>query len=167
MDIMIMGKNPNYLGAYDLYDLNVSEITVTIKKFTEDDVVANGQTSKCAVMHFEESYKPMIINPTNKKVLAKLFHSKLSENLIGKKIIIHYEKVKAFGKIHDALRIKDELPKAAPVQVQKCELCEKSIAGAGKMNPVQMAAYTKSKYGKMLCADCATKEKEKIDNENN
>ena len=27
------------------------------------------------------------------------------------------------------------------------------------MNPVQMAAYTKSKYGKMLCADCAYKMK--------
>lgn len=35
-DIMLMGKNPNYIGAYDLYDLDVKEITVTIKNFREE-----------------------------------------------------------------------------------------------------------------------------------
>ena len=43
MDIMIMGKKSELSWRIDLYDLNVSEITVTIKKFTEDDVVANGK----------------------------------------------------------------------------------------------------------------------------
>ena len=31
-DIMLMGKNPNYLGSWDLYDISSQEITVTIKK---------------------------------------------------------------------------------------------------------------------------------------
>ena len=82
-DIMLMGKNPNYIGAYDLYDLDVKEITVTIKNFREEEVVTNGKSEACAVMYFEEDFKPMIVNPTNKKVLAKLFHSKLTEKMVG------------------------------------------------------------------------------------
>ena len=53
-DIMLMGKNPNYIGAYDLYDLDVKEITVTIKGFKEEEVVTNGKTELCAVMYFED-----------------------------------------------------------------------------------------------------------------
>ena len=159
-NIMEMGKNPNYLGSYDLYDLNTSEIIVTIKAFKEEEVVNNGSKEVCAVMYFEEKYKPMIINPTNKKTLAKLFHTVMSEKIIGNKICIKIEKVKAFGKFHDALRIKDTLPKVEPPEF--CELCKKAIAPAGGMSSSQVAAYTKSKYGKKLCGECAAAENQKM-----
>lgn len=154
--IMEMGKNPNYLGSYDLYDLNTSRIVATISSFKEEDVVANGQTQRCAVMHFEENIKPMIVNPTNKKRLAKLFKTVMVEKLVGKKIYIGIEKVKAFGANHDALRVCFDLP-PADSPVIKCEACGKDIAPMAGMNSEQVAAYTKSKYGKSLCGNCASK----------
>lgn len=163
-NIMEMGKNPNYLGSYDLYDLNIDCISVTIKAFREEDVVNNGQKEKCAVMYFEEAYKPMIINPTNKKTLARLFHSVMSEKLVGKRVNIGIEKVKAFGKIHDALRIKDNLPEQTKAKNEKCEQCGNEITAMSNMSSAQMAKYTKSKYGKALCADCAMKAKESAEN---
>ena len=38
-----------------------------------------------------------------------------------------------------------------------CEECGQVIEGFGKMNADEMAAYTKQKYNKCLCADCAQK----------
>lgn len=171
-DIMTMGKNPNYIGSYDLYDLAVKEITVTIKGFKEEEVVTNGKTELCAVMYFEENFKPMIVNPTNKKTLAKLFHTKLTEKMVGKRISIHIEQVKAFGKIYDALRIKDTLPRAASAKKYFCESCGGEIKASYGMDAERVSAYTKEKYGKALCSECATKEnqknmEEKINNENN
>lgn len=160
-DIMEIGKNPNYLGSYDLYDLNTPEITVTIKKFAEEEVTTNSKTEKCAVMYFEENYKPMIVNPTNKKRLAKLFKTKMSEKMVGKRITIYIEKVKAFGKIHDALRIKETLPTTKTDMIFNCENCNGIISAAGKMSAEQTAAYTKNKYGRALCVACATTESKK------
>lgn len=169
-DIMLMGKNPNYIGAYDLYDLDVKEITVTIKGFKEEEVVTNGKSEACAVMYFEENFKPMIVNPTNKKVLAKLFHSKLTEKMVGKRITIHIEQVKAFGKIYDALRIKDVLPRETSAKKYYCADCGGEIAAAHSMTSGQISAYTNQKYGRSLCEACATKEnknKGEVNNENN
>ena len=155
-DIMKMGKNPNYLGSWDLYDMNPQEITVTIKAIRDEEVINNGKSECCTVAQFMEDYKPMILNLTNKKILAKLYKTKAVEELIGKRITIGYEKVKAFGKISDALRIKPILPAAAKSLLEKCENCHGDILGASGMASAQVAAYTQSKYGKKLCAKCAT-----------
>lgn len=153
MNIMEIGeRNPNYLGSYDLYDLNTQEIVVTIDRFAEENVVTNGQSEKHAVLHFKEKYKPMILNVENRKRLARLFHTVLGENMCGKKIKIHIEKTKAFGKIHDALRVMTELPDERPIV---CEDCGNTICAFGKYNAGQMASYTKTKYGKALCENCA------------
>jgi len=156
---MEIGKNPNYIGSYDLYDLNVNETTVTIAGFREDNVVTNGQTEKCAVMTFKENYKPMIINPTNKKTLSRLFHTVMGEKMVGHKISIKIEKVKAFGKLFDALRIKETLPAQTEEKCEKCEECGKDIKPIAGMNSAQVAKYTKSKYGYAYCSECAVKAK--------
>ena len=42
------------------------------------------------------------------------------------------------------------------VKAFKCESCGKNIMARGNMDAAGMAKYTKQKYGKALCADCAT-----------
>jgi len=154
-DIMLMGKNPNYLGSWDLYDEPNKEITATISRI-KDEVVKNaGQTETCTVMYFTESVKPMILNLTNKKMLARLFKSKSCASFCGKRITIGYDQVKAFGALHDALRIRPTLP-AAPVVI-KCENCGSDIVPAFKMDVQTLAAYTLKQYGRRLCAECAQK----------
>jgi hypothetical protein len=158
-DIMLMGKNPNFLGSWDLYDVPNQEITVTISKITDEEVINNGKSEGCTVAHFEENCKPMILNLTNKKTLARLYKTKDSAKLIGKRITIGYEKVKAFGKISDALRIKNVTPSAPSVVLPKCADCGKDITAAFGMTPETLAAYTTKSYGRQLCSDCAKKAK--------
>ena len=43
MDIMRMGKNPNYMGSWDLDDLPNREITLTIERIVDEEVFTNGQ----------------------------------------------------------------------------------------------------------------------------
>lgn len=157
-DIMRMGKNPNYLGSWDLDELPNREITLTIDRIVDEEVVANGQKETCTVAHWtDKANKPMILNVTNKKTICKLYKTKDTEKLKGKALIIGIEKVKAFGGVHDALRIRLRMPPAQQQGVlPKCEQCGKDINAAGKMTPEQTAAYTKQKYGQALCAECAT-----------
>ena len=157
-DIMKMGKNPNYIGSWDLYDISSQEITVTIKAIKDEEVINNGKSECCTVAYFSEDCKPMILNLTNKKTLSKLYKTKAVEQLIGKRITIGYEKVKAFGKVSDALRIKSVVPNSPKVELPKCSECNGNISAANGMTPEQVADYTKSKYGKCLCALCATKQ---------
>lgn len=159
MDIMKMGKNPNYLGSWDLEDVPNHELTLTIKEIAEEKVVTQTQQEIVAVCRFKEDYKPMILNPTNKKRLVKLYKTRDSEKLAGKRITITTEKVRAFGDIHDALRIKTVVPPAGkkPAAVIKCESCGKPIEPRSNMTAEQFAEYTRGKTGKALCWDCATK----------
>ena len=162
MDIMKMGKNPNYLGSWDLLELPNKEKTFVIGKIEDEEVVVNGKSENCTVCYFTDtSYKPMILNVTNKKTLCKLYKTKETEKLKGKAVIVGVERAKAFGDIHDALRIKAIVPQVQNGVAPKCENCKKDISAFGGMNPVQVAAYTKKQYGKALCSECATAEKNK------
>lgn len=156
-DIMRMGKNPNYLGSWDLDEQPNREITLTIEKIVDEDVVASGQKEVCTACHWtDRAYKPMILNVTNKKTICKLYKTKDTEKLCGKSVIIGIERVKAFGDVYEALRIRPRVPQVQTAAAPKCENCGKEIAASGNMAPAQVAAYTKKKYGKCLCGECAT-----------
>lgn len=156
-DIMKMGQNPDYLGSWDIEGLPGKTVTLTIEKIVDEEVVAVGQKEVCTVCHWtDKNFKKMILNVTNKKTLCKLYKTKDTEQLKGKSVVIGIEKVKAFGDIHDALRIRKLVPQKTDAPVQKCEECGKDIAASNNMTSEQVAAYTKKKYGKCLCAICAT-----------
>lgn len=155
-DIMRMGKNPNFLGSWDLDELPNREITLTIDRIVDEEVVANGQKETCTVAYWtDKTSKPMILNVTNKKTICKLYKTKDTEKLKGKAVIIGIERVKAFGDTYEALRIRPRVPQVKTAAAPKCEQCGKDINAAGSMNPQEVAAYRKKRYGKALCDDCA------------
>ena len=156
-DIMKMGKNPNYLGSWDVEELPNKEAVLIIDHIVDEEVVTNGQKEICTVIHWtDRTFKPMIANITNKKALARLYKTKDTEKLKGKAVVIGIDRVKAFGDTHDALRIRHRIPQVQTKAAPKCDQCGNDIAASGNMNPDQVAAYTKAKYGKCLCAGCAT-----------
>lgn len=155
-DIMQMGKNPNYLGSWDLEDMPGREAVLTIGSIRDEEVVTNGKSEVCTVCYWTgNGFKPMILNVTNKKTLCRLYKTKSTEKLCGKSVIIGIEKVRAFGAVHDALRIRSRMPQQAEA-VQNCQNCGNPIAAYDRMDPAQTAAYTAKKYGRPLCAACAS-----------
>lgn len=158
--------NPNYLGAYALD--NGQDIVLTIKKVQEETVVGtDGKKENCVVCHFSENVKPMILNSTNMKMITKLYKTPYIEEWSGKKIQIGIEKVKAFGDITEALRVRKIIPKvqtASTTNSPKCQKCGNIISPAGGMTADKVAEYTTNKYGITLCSICAHKLQEEMKN---
>lgn len=159
--------DPNYLGSWDLQNGN---ITVTIKR-VEQKLIFNQTKQKeeaCAIAEFTDpGIKPMVLNKTNCKTVQKLTGSPFIESWAGQRVEIKVEKVKAFGEVVDALRISKTAPAAAqkpqpqPQEPIKCVDCGETVTEFGGYSPQQVAANTKFKYGRVLCAECAKKAKEK------
>ena len=145
--------NPDYLGSYALEP--GQDLIVTIKSVCNEEVTgSDGKKDICSVIHFVENVKPMILNATNNKTIAKLFKTPYIEEWSGRKIQIYTEKVRAFGEIWDALRIRPYLPVE---QELICADCGKKIEAFGKSSAEVVAKHTLKTYGRMLCSECATK----------
>lgn len=146
-------SNPNYLGAYSIED--GKDLVLTIGAVKQEEVIGtDGKKEDCIVCYWAEPQKPMILNATNAKMIQKLLNTPYIEQWAGHKVQIGIEKVKAFGDVVEALRVRKFLPKAIAI---KCETCKKDIIASNGMSPDQLAAYTAQKYGKKLCAACALK----------
>ena len=149
--------NPDYLGAYSLED--GKDIILTVDRVTREVVTGpEGKKEDCTVVHWRENQKPMILNATNAKMIEKLLKTPYIENWSGHRLQIGISKVKAFGEVVDALRIREFLPAAVSIP---CEKCGQPITGAHGMNAEQLADYTRQKYKKALCSKCATQEANK------
>lgn len=99
----------DYLGSHNLE--KGEEMLLTISKFEGEEEVttADGKKSK-QVLYFKEPVPKMIMNITNGNTLTQLYGSH-PDNWIGKQIQVFATEVKAFGKVQDALRIRDFIPK--------------------------------------------------------
>ena len=155
--------NPNYLGAYSIE--NGQDLILTIKYVQEEKVTGtDGKKDDCVVCHFVENAKPMILNATNMKTITKLYKTPYIEEWAGKKIQIGVEKVKAFGDVVEALRVRNRIPNIQTVTLPKCEICGNDIQSLSSMTAEQVASYTKNKYGQALCTACATKKAQEVKN---
>lgn len=162
--------NPNYLGSYAIDEGKT--VTATIKSVAKEKVIGEGgATEDCIVCHFAEAdVKPMILNATNCKKLAKLTGTPYIENWTGKKIVIGVEKIRAFGELVEALRIQklaDSKSASAPAKTESkgeeiiCEDCKEPIVASFGLSAAEIAAKTKETYKKVLCPECAAKLKAK------
>jgi hypothetical protein len=149
--------NPEYLGAYSLED--GKDIVLTIDYIKVETVTGtDGKKEDLPVCHWKEPEKSMILNATNMKMIAKVLNSNYVEDWSGKKVQIGTEKVRAFGDVVDALRIRRYAPKQTSTAHAElvCADCGKPITDAYGMSAAQVADSTSKKYGRQLCADCAT-----------
>lgn len=152
--------NPDYLGAYSL-DENETRV-LTIKEVKQELIAGiNGKKEECILCYWQENEKPMILNATNCKTIAKLYNTPYIEDWTGRKIAIKAEMVNAFGEMISALRIQSFIPNQTKVSTI-CADCGNKIQELNGNTPQQIASYTYKKYGKSLCSDCAKKEAEKV-----
>lgn len=98
----------DYLGSHHLED--GEEMILTIAKFDGEENVQTAEGKKVKqVLYFKEDVPKMIMNITNGNTISALYGTH-PENWIGKKIQVHSTKVKAFGEMKSALRVRDSIP---------------------------------------------------------
>lgn len=104
-------QNPDYIGAYTIMDgTEGKELTVTVNSVTRDQITgADGKKEECTVCYLQ-GQKPMILNSTNQKIMAKLFGSPYIEDWVGKSMTLYVARIKAFGDTVDALRVRPTPP---------------------------------------------------------
>ena len=150
--------NPNYMGTFS-FDPGKDKI-LTIDHVSKDvEVIGeDGKPERKTVVYWKEKELPWILNVTNCKTLASLSGSNYIEDWAGLRIQLFIDnKVKAFGTITDGVRVRNKPPEETKIP---CEECGQFIQPAFSMSATQLAAYTKKKYGKNLCAECAKEKKE-------
>lgn len=148
-------NNPDYLGAY-AFDRGEEKIA-TIERVDRETIVgAEGKKSEETVVHFaQHDIKPLILNSTNAKMIARVLDTPYIEEWTGGSIVLVVREVKAFGETVDAVRVKME--RIADI----CAACGQRIEATDKMSAKQVAAYTRSKFGRPLCVKCAKGETKK------
>ena len=147
----------SFLGAWDVPD--GSDLVLTIDHVAKDDVQNEKGHDRKMALHFkEDDYKPMICNTTNAKAISKAYGSTKVEDWENKKIALYKATIQAFGSTTECLRIRDYPPKADEIY---CEECGELITDHGKFKAKAIANNAMTKFGRYLCFDCATAEKEK------
>jgi len=103
-------KDPNYIGAYELMngDGTTREMVVTIDGAKKEEL-KNAEKNQGLVLYIK-GQKPMIVNTVNAKAISSSTGSEFVEDWFGKQITLYVVKIKAFGEIMDALRVKKEPP---------------------------------------------------------
>jgi hypothetical protein len=101
--------NQNYIGAHDLQP--GQELTLTIESVSQELIKGNdGKEEMAIIARIKGAKKPMILNKTNCKIIAKIHDTPYIEQWSGKQMIIYAAKVKAFGEMVEALRVKNVKP---------------------------------------------------------
>lgn len=128
-----------YLGSVDLWDgqtKGYKQLTVTIEKFFQDEMVGQMGKEKKVFLKLKEFQKPMVCNVTNMKRLTKVFDSIELESFIGKQVVLGVEKVSSpEGKV-DALRFSTRPAK----QVQQPAAQLKVMDDAGLQKAIKMVS---------------------------
>lgn len=133
--------NSPYLGSWDLPDYE--DIELTIEKVEKKMSEGLKENSTFNTIYFKESgYKPMILNATNAKTLRNNFGTPYIEEWGGYKITIYVATgVKAFGEIHDALRIREVKPEAFKPFLKKgtpaYDKCVKHLCAGKSIEPIR------------------------------
>ena len=165
-------RDSEYMGADDIDD--GAEPVLTIKNLYRGKVtLQRGPEVKNVLTFVEETVpgitevRPLIVNSGNRQVLKKLYKQVTANALEGKKIqlwIEHGVRNPAKNELTDGIRIRDFIPKEGKAyKAPKCSSCGKDITGISGFTAEQIAANTKSKYGKQLCVECGQKKKAEIE----
>jgi hypothetical protein len=109
--------NPDYLGAYSLMDGELHELNVTILNVQNKSITGSDGKQEEVTIATLKDQKPMILNVTNQKAIAKALGTPYIEQWYGKVVTLYVAKIRAFGENVEALRIRDKAPKIEPEQL--------------------------------------------------
>jgi hypothetical protein len=111
--------DPNFLCNLDFLDDNgrYKRKTVTVKSVTKEEI-HNGKGSKdtVATVHTTET-KPFVLSNINMKTIVRMSRKVDTNDWVGMQIELYIEEgIKAFGKMHDVIRVSPKIIKTEPKQ---------------------------------------------------
>lgn len=118
--------NPDYIGAYSLNE--GEDLTVKIDYVQVEEIVGTGgKKEHCTVAHLVDE-KPMILNVTNSKTIAKLYGPYI-EDWQGKRITLFASTTRLAGETVECLRIRPKVAERAakPITDNRLDAAIKSI----------------------------------------
>lgn len=135
----------NFLGAWSFK--NGDEVlTITAVKEEEMFDAQTGGKKKGLCVYVAEKELPMVLNKTNASMIAEVTGTDVLGEWIGKRIYVGTEKVKAFGKVSEAIRVRDHVPEpvkqSEPATQAQMERIQALIAD-GTINEPALCKYLK------------------------
>jgi hypothetical protein len=101
-------QDPRYIGAYALP--NGNDLIVTITRVQKEEVTMMGGKKEDHTIVYLADQKPLILNVTNSKSIAKLYGAYI-EDWEGKDITLYASTTKMGGEIVECLRVRPAVPK--------------------------------------------------------
>jgi len=103
--------NRDYLGSCDLIDGKDMNAVISHIETKEIDN-STGKKAKCNIAVFTGKVKPMVLNVTNSRILAKFAGTPFIEAWKNLDVTIYVDdKVKAYGDVVEGLRFRTKQPK--------------------------------------------------------
>lgn len=141
-----------YIGAYELKE-GEDRVVKILKVEAEEVIQAGGKKETCRVATLADGQKPMILNATNSKSIAKLYGADV-DGWRGKSITLYASTTQVAGETVECLRIRPTVPGPKMKQPITDEKLAKAIASveAGKYSVDKiLAAYelTNEQLGKL------------------
>lgn len=97
-----------YLGSHDF--LPGQEFRITFDTISKETVKnSEGKDEQVVVAKMKNAKKPWILNKTNMREITRIVGSPYIEQWSGCSVVLFTAKVKAFGELVDAVRVKAEL----------------------------------------------------------
>lgn len=107
-------------------DLDGRVITLRIRSVTLEEMMGHDKKmTRKPVVWFHGTEKGFVLNVTNARTIAGL-HGDEMDNWKDKRISIYATRVRAFGTVQDAIRVKEELPATPKPQAQAEPIEERS-----------------------------------------
>ena len=156
-----LADTSQFLGKQH-FDPDAGDLIVTIERVganTVADARRNSKENKRILYFMEPEVRPLILNSTNGNKIEKLLGTPYTEEWAGKKIALWVDPSvpNNFGGEPGGIRVRDYLPK---VEKAFCDECGQKIKPHGNYSVNKVVTFSESKFGRRLCWDCATKEKE-------
>jgi hypothetical protein len=125
-------------------DLNGRTVTLTIKGLAVEEMLNHSnEKERKPVLYFQKATKGFVLNRTNAMTIASLYGDE-SDDWTGKRISIYPTRVKAFGQMQDAIRVREEIPAQPKPMAQAVPVEENEIDDAEDVtdNPFDDEANT-------------------------
>lgn len=133
--------NPDYIGAYSLNE--GEDLTVKIDFVQVEEITGSGgKKEHCTVAHLVNE-KPMILNVTNSKTIAKLYGPYI-EDWQGKLITLFASTTRLAGETVECLRIRPKVAerRAGPIADARLDAAIKQIQAGTYTTDKLRAAFT-------------------------